>query len=65
MSSIWFLTGCCEKNSHRGGDWGEKKRGKFAPASGKRPITGRKLARSTFRRTTSRMIEVKKALLWK
>jgi len=24
MSSSWFLTGCCEKNSHRVGNWGEK-----------------------------------------
>jgi len=33
MSSTRFLTGCCEKNSHQGGNWGE--RGKFALTSGK------------------------------
>jgi len=48
MSSIWFLTGCCEKNSHRGG-----KGGKLALASGEEANNRGKLERSTVRRTTS------------
>jgi len=48
MSSSRFLTGCCEKNPHRGENWG--KREKFALASGEEANNiGRKLARSTVR----------------
>jgi len=54
MSSSWFLTGSCEKNSHREGNW--RKRGVVFPSleeEAMHAIIGRKLARSTVRRTTS------------
>jgi len=50
MSSSRFLIGCCEKNLIEG-EIGEK-RGKVYPSLRGRGL-GRKLARSTVRRTTS------------
>jgi len=50
MLSSWFLTGCCEIISSKG-KLGEK-RGSLPLPQRKRPILGRKLARSTVRRIT-------------
>jgi len=52
MSSSRFLTGSCEKKMSSRGKLGEKGCSLHYP-QGKRPIIGRKLARSTVNRTTS------------